>query len=38
VVGCLAAIGKTGRLAVGDPELTDLLHACAHRLGAGVSA
>ncbi|MDV7353132.1 IclR family transcriptional regulator C-terminal domain-containing protein [Rhodococcus oxybenzonivorans] len=38
VVGCLAAIGKTGRLAVGDPELTDLLHACAQRLGAGVSA
>ncbi|MCQ4121919.1 IclR family transcriptional regulator [Rhodococcus tibetensis] len=38
VVGCIAAIGKTGRLAVDDPELTGLLRTCADRVGAGVSA
>ena len=38
VTGCLAAIGKTGRLAVDDPELTDLLRSCAARVGGRVPA
>ena len=38
VVGCLAAIGKTGRLAVDDPELTDLLRSCAARVSGRVPA
>lgn len=32
LVGALAAIGTTGRLAVHDPALLDLLRACAARL------
>ncbi|MBC2639380.1 MULTISPECIES: IclR family transcriptional regulator [unclassified Rhodococcus (in: high G+C Gram-positive bacteria)] len=38
VMGCVAAIGKTGRLAVDDPELTDLLRSCAARVGGRVPA
>ncbi|WP_016882784.1 MULTISPECIES: IclR family transcriptional regulator [unclassified Rhodococcus (in: high G+C Gram-positive bacteria)] len=38
VAGCLAAIGKTGRLAVDDPELTDLLRSCAARVSGRVPA
>ncbi|MGF7122124.1 IclR family transcriptional regulator [Rhodococcus sp. BE178] len=37
VVGCLAAIGPTGRLAVDDDELVELLRAYAGRVVAGAT-